>query len=200
MGDLVNRISAAALALGGPGLFLLAFLDSSFVPLPEANDLLLIYMVMQYKSWAIYYAVVSTLGSLTGCLVLYAIGRKGDQWVMRRLSAERVERTLATFQQYGVMAVLIPSLLPPPAPFKIFMLLAGLAGITPLRFTTAIIIGRGIRFFGLAWLAVTYGDRAIEFLHQHGTEVALWLVGLLAVGLGAYILYQRRRRQAAPIH
>jgi membrane protein DedA with SNARE-associated domain len=132
--------------------------------------------------------------------VLYYIGRKGDQWLARRVSAERIERTLKTFQRYGVMTVLIPSLLPPPAPFKIFVLLAGLAGISPGRFATAIGIGRGIRYFGEALLAVEYGDEAIEFLNENGTKVAVWLIAVLVVGLGAYILYKRWRRQSAPIH
>jgi membrane protein YqaA with SNARE-associated domain len=200
MEEFVARIRAFALALGGPGLFLIGFLDSSFISLPEVNDLLLIYMVTQHKSRALYYAAASTLGSVAGCLVLYYIGRKGDQWLARRVSAERIERTLKTFQRYGVMTVLIPSLLPPPAPFKIFVLLAGLAGISPGRFATAIGIGRGIRYFGEALLAVEYGDEAIEFLNENGTKVAVWLIAVLVVGLGAYILYKRWRRQSAPIH
>jgi membrane protein YqaA with SNARE-associated domain len=197
MHGFVDRIRLFALTLGGPGLFLIAFLDSSFISLPEVNDLLLIYMATQHKSRALYYAAASVLGSVSGCMVLYFIGRKGDRWLARKISAERVERSLKTFQRYGVMAVLIPSLLPPPAPFKIFVLLAGLAGITPLRFATAIAIGRGIRYFGLALLAVKYGDRAIEFVNENGTRVALWLVGILVVGLGGYIFYKRQRRRRA---
>src|SRR4249920_2724683 len=105
MGKFVDRIQALALALGGPGLFIIAFLDSSFLSLPEINDLLLIWMVTQHKTRMIYYASCATLGSVTGCLVLYYVGRKGDEWISRRVSPARRARALATFQRYGVMAV-----------------------------------------------------------------------------------------------
>src|SRR5262245_64951711 len=118
MGRFVDWIQGFALALGGPGLFLVAFLDSSFLSLPEINDLLLIWMVTQHKERMVFYATSATLGSIAGCLVLYYIGRKGDEWVTRRFHPERLERATATFQRYGLMAVLIPALLPPPAPFK----------------------------------------------------------------------------------
>src|SRR5262245_23700063 len=130
MGSFVGRIQAFALGLGAPGLFIVSFLDSSFLSLPEVNDLLLIWMVTQHKTLMALYVVSATAGSIAGCLALYAIGRKGGEAMMRqRFAAHRVDNALATFQRYGVLAVLIPSILPPPAPFKIFILLAGVAGI-----------------------------------------------------------------------
>lgn len=200
MGRFVDRIQAFALALGGPGLFIIGFLDSSFLSLPEINDLLLIWMVTQHKSLMAYYAACATAGSVAGCLVLYYVGRKGDQWISRRFNAARVERVLATFQRYGVMAVLIPSLLPPPAPFKIFVLLAGVAGISVGRFTAAIAIGRGIRYFGEGLLALRYGDQAIEFLHANGRTVSLALIALLALGLIFYLGFSRLRRSRTPVN
>ena len=100
---------------------------------------------------------------------------------------------MKAFQRYGLMAVLIPSLLPPPAPFKLFVLLAGVAGISVQSFVIAIVIGRGIRYFGEGLLAVWYGDRAIEYVTANGRPIALGLVALLAIGLAAYLL--RRRAQ-----
>src|SRR5688572_22188160 len=132
-------IQATALAFGAPGLFVVAFLDSSFLSLPEINDLLLIWMVTQHKSRIVLYASAATLGSIAGCLVLYYIGRKGgDALVRRRFNTARVDWALAIMQRHGVLAVLIPSLLPPPAPFKIFVLLAGVARISAARFAMAI--------------------------------------------------------------
>ncbi len=102
---------------------------------------------------------------------LYYIGRKGgDAFVRRRFSAGTRRPRDGTFQRYGVMAMLIPSLLPPPAPFKIFVLLAGVAGISATRFVTAIAIGRGIRYFGEGLLAVWYGDQAIAFIHENAAS------------------------------
>ena len=193
MRRLVAWIQSAALALGAPGLFLAAAADSSFISLPEIVDILLIWMVTQHKSRMLLYASSATLGSVVGCLLLYTVGRKGDQFIARRFSAKRVERTLGVFRRYGLMAVLIPSLLPPPMPFKIFVLLAGVAGISSGRFAMAIVIGRGVRYFGEGLLAVWYGDRALQFLGSNGRSISLVLVVLLAVGFAGYMLWNRTR-------
>ena len=198
MRSFATWIQTTALALGGPGLFVVAFLDSSFLSLPEINDLLLIFMVTQHKARMPYYAAVATLGSVVGCLVLYYIGRASEQWVAKRFSAERLERTMKAFQRYGVMAVLIPSLLPPPAPFKVFVLLAGVAGISVQSFVLAIALGRGIRYFAEGLLAVWYGDRAIEYIAANGRSIAMGLVTLLAIALAAYVL-RNRARQRKPL-
>src|SRR6476661_3154528 len=124
MGRFVGRVQVLALALGAPGLFLVAFLDSSVLSLPEIADLLVIWMVMQHKERLVLYALSATAGSLAGCLLLYYIGRKGgDALVRKRFHSATVDKTLASFQRYGIITVLIPSILPPPAPFKIFVLL-----------------------------------------------------------------------------
>lgn len=191
MGRLVEWAQAFALGLGGPGLFFIAFLDSSFLSLPEINDLLLVWMVTRHESRMLYYATCSTLGSIAGCLVLYYVGRKGDQWVARRFSQARIERAMRAFERYGVMAVLIPSLLPPPAPFKIFVLLAGLAGVRVPRFVAAIAIGRGLRYFTEGVLALWYGDRAMEFIRENGPSVALAVTAMVLAGFGVYLFSRR---------
>jgi membrane protein YqaA with SNARE-associated domain len=185
-------IQAFALNLGAPGLFFVAFLDSSFLSLPEINDILLIWMVTEHKARMPIYATASTLGSIAGCVVLYYIGRRGgDALVRRRFHAARVDRALGIIQRNGVLAVLIPSLLPPPAPFKIFVLLAGVAGIPVSRFAVAIGIGRGVRYFGEGLLAVRYGDQAITYLENNLRTVSLVVVGLIAAGIAAYIVWSK---------
>jgi|SRR5438874_13102520 len=192
MGRFVLRVEALALALGAPGLFLVAFLDSSLLSLPEIADLLVVWMVTRHKSRVVLYALSATAGSIAGCLVLYFIGKKGEHaLVRRRLSSASVERSLASFRRYGVMAVLIPSLLPPPAPFKIFVLVAGAADISVGRFTAAIAIGRGARYFIEGLLAVRYGDRAVAFMHDNAAAASLVAVGLLVAGLVAYIVWTK---------
>lgn len=194
MGRFVGRIQTLALAFGAPGLFVVALLDSSFLSLPEIADLLVIWMVVQHKERLILYAFSATVGSLAGCLALYYVGLKGgDALVRKRFHSDTVDRTLAAFRRHGVMAVLIPSLLPPPAPFKIFVLLAGIAEIKAAQFTLAIAIGRGVRYFVEGLLAVWYGDRAIAFIHDNGTTVSLVAMGLLVAGLGAYIVWGKAR-------
>ena len=195
MGRFVDWIRSVALALGAPGLFLVAFLDSSFLSLPEINDLLLIWMVTRHKGRIVLYAAGSMLGSIAGCFVLYYLGRKGgDALVRRRFGHERVERALAAVRRHGMMAVLIPSLLPPPAPFKIFVLLAGVAGINASRFALAIGIGRGIRYLGEGLLAVRYGDRATAYLENNLRNVSLAVLALLLLALAGSALWGRARR------
>ena len=189
-----GRIEALALALGAPGLFLVALLDSSILSLPEIADLLIVWMVVQNKERFALYALSATLGSIVGCLALYYIGLKGGEaLIRRRFRPASVDRTLAVFRRYGMLAVLIPSLLPPPAPFKIFVLLAGAAEIRVRQFVAAIAIGRGIRYFGEALLAVRYGDSAITFLRKNASTVSLGLAVLLACALLVYILWRRAR-------
>ena len=182
------------MALGAPGLFLVAFLDSSFLSLPEIADLLVVYMVMRHKSRLILYAASATLGSLAGCVILYIIAKKGGEaLIKRRVASESVDKTLETFRKYGVMAVLIPSLLPPPAPFKIFVLLAGAAGISLGRFSAAIAIGRGVRYFAIGVLAVRYGDQAIAYVHDHAASLSWGVAGGLAAALVAYLVWSKAR-------
>ena len=195
MARIADWAETLALSLGGPGLFFVAFLDSSFLSLPEINDLLVILMVIRHKERMAYYALMATLGSITGCFVLYYLGRKGgDALLRKRFQGPRAERALRLFGRYGVLAVVVPAILPPPAPFKIFVLLAGVAKMSPLQFAVAIGAGRGFRYFGEGYLAVRYGDRAIEFLRDNGQTVAL-AVAALALGGGlAYVIWRHRRR------
>jgi membrane protein YqaA with SNARE-associated domain len=193
MSKFVQRIQVLAMALGAPGIFLVAFLDSSILSLPEVADLLVIWMVTNNKSRVVLYVVSATVGSLLGCLLLYWIGRKGGaSFVHKRFGSTNVERTLNAFRRYGVMAVLIPSILPPPAPFKIFVLLAGIADISVARFSTAILIGRGLRYSVEGLLAIWYGERAMAFIRDNGTTVAIALVAVIAIGFVIYLLRSRR--------
>ena len=188
----MGKLRAIAIALGAPGLFLIAFLDASFLSLPEIADLLVIFMVTRHKSRMVLYVICATLGSLGGCLVMYYIGRKGgDALLRKRFKSGIVDRTLATFQRYGIMAVLIPSILPPPAPFKIFVLIAGVAGIEVTRFSAAIVVGRGLRYLALGVLALEYGDRAMAYLAEHGGRVSLVVVGVLVAAFAAYLVWSR---------
>ncbi len=192
MGSFVHKIRAFAFALGAPGLFIVAFLDSSLLSLPEIADLMVMWMVTRHKSLVLLYVLSATAGSVAGCLVLYFLGKWGGEALLhKRFGSASVERTLNTFRRYGVMAVLIPSLLPPPAPFKIFVLLAGFAEITTARFTLAVTIGRGARYLIEGLLAVRYGDRAVRFVHENAITVSLAAVGLLFAGLVLYVVWSK---------
>jgi membrane protein YqaA with SNARE-associated domain len=195
MGRFVDRLRVLALAWGAPGLFVIAFLDSSFLPLPGITDLLLIVMVTRHPGGVLLFTLGAVTGSVAGCLLMHAIGKKGgDALIRTRFSGPRVERAMDALQRYGVMSVLIPSLLPPPAPFKIFVLLAGAVGISAVKLASAIVIGRGIRYLALGWLAVRYGSRASTYVAEHGTAASVTLAGVLGAGLATYLVWTKARK------
>jgi membrane protein YqaA with SNARE-associated domain len=198
MKQIVSSLQSFAMAIGGPGLFVIALLDSSFLSFPEINDILIVYMVTQHPHRLIYYASMSTLGSIAGCGMLYYVARRGGrEFMLKRFSAQRLERGLEIFRRYGLMAVFIPSLLPPPAPFKIFVLLAGLAAVKPRSFIAAIAIGRGLRYFGEGLLAVYYGEAAMAYVRENSVTVSLWAAGIVTVLAVGYVLWNRRGKSAA---
>jgi len=195
MKGFVNWMQGVAVALGGPGLFIIGFLDSSFLSFPMINDLMVIGMVTRHKSLLIYYALMATAGSVTGCVALYYVAKKGGEaFLLKRFKAGHVEAATKLLQKYGLLVVVVPALLPPPCPFKIFVLLAGVVGLPVWQFASGIFIARFIRYGGEGLLAVYYGDAAGEFLNAHAKEAGLWLAGLaLAAGL-AWIAWQKRKR------
>jgi membrane protein YqaA with SNARE-associated domain len=197
MKRLLDWVQGFAQALGGPGLFLIAFLDSSILSFPEVNDLLIIYLTVQHPHRMVYYALLSTLGSIAGCLTLFLLARKGGETFLRkRMQARHVDRAMRVVRKYGLLSVLVPSLLPPPAPFKIFVFAAGVARIRTFDFVVAVGIGRGIRYFGQGLLALWYGERAAAFLRANATRVALGVaLVVLVLGVG-WVVWQRRQASA----
>jgi membrane protein YqaA with SNARE-associated domain len=185
----------AAVTMGGPGLFFIALLDSSFLSFPEVVDLLLMGLVTHHKERMVFYALMPTLGSIVGCFMLYALGRKGGEAFLRKRFHERhVDRALAIFQRYGLLAVAVPSILPPPFPFKPFVLAAGVAEVRPLDFLLAVALGRGVRYFGEALLALWYGDRAVAFLRDNAKGVGLTAAVLVLAAALAWTIWHRTTR------
>jgi membrane protein YqaA with SNARE-associated domain len=181
--------------LGSPGLFLLAFLDSSFLSFPEVVDVLMIGLVARYPERLLWYAALPTIGSVAGCYALYAFARRGGEaFVRRRLHERHVDRAFAVFRKYGMLAVAVPSILPPPVPFKIFVLAAGAAQMRRRDFLIAVAVGRGTRFFGEALLAAWYGPAALArievFVRDH--RLAVILGGLVVMAAGGYWLWRIR--------
>ena len=199
MKPLINWLYGVALAIGGPWLLLIAFLDSSFVSLPQINDILVVLMVTEHKARMPYYAAMATLGSIAGCYAIYYLADKGGEaFLRRRLRAGHTERALALYRRHGVLALMVPALLPPPAPFKLFVLLAGFAGVRPLKFVLAVGIARGLRYLALGALAVWYGDFALELMRTRGREVALSLSAFLVAAAVAWWWFAGRADPAGP--
>jgi membrane protein YqaA with SNARE-associated domain len=191
----IKWVYGLALSLGGPGLFAVAFLDSSFISLPQINDLLVVLMVVRNKTLMPYYAAMATAGSVAGCYVLYLIAeRGGEAFLAKRLKAGHTERALALYRRRGVLALMVPAIQPPPAPFKLFVLMAGVAEVRPLQFVLSIAAARGLRYLVLGALAVRYVDAALELMRTRGRDVAIWVAVVIVAAAFGWWLFRRLTR------
>lgn len=194
LSSVISAIQEWATQFGGIGLFVVAALDSSFLSFPQVNDLLIIYLSTRTPALMPYYAGMTTLGSVLGCFVLYGFARRGGEMFLRkRFSGARVERGLALYQRHGLLAVIVPSLLPPPTPFKLFVLLAGAAKVSPWKFGAAVAIGRGIRYFGQGYLAVLYGEAAAEWMRDNGALAGIIFAAAAVVGALVFYFVKKRK-------
>ncbi len=187
-------LQAIVASAGGLGLFLVAFLDSSVLTFPVINDLLLIDLSIRNPARMPYYAAMATLGSVGGCLLLYYLARKGGEAMFRKHAGPRAQQIQAWIKRNGFVSILVTALLPPPNPFKVFVIAAGALEMPVRTFVIGLLAARGLRFFGEGILAVKYGDQAGPFLATHKLEVA----GVtLAVVIGLY-LFSRLVFRAPP--
>ncbi len=195
---LVEFVQPIAASLGGPGLFLIALLDSSFLTFPEVPDFLLVWLVVRHRAGWPYYASMATAGSAIGCYAIYTVAKKGGEALLhRRFHARTTERAMRAIRRHGVLAVIVPALLPPPLPFKIFVVLAGVSSIPTGSFMAAVIAGRGFRYLAEALLAYWYGEAAMAYINENMGPLSVWLAGAVAV-LGALFIIWQRRTRATP--
>jgi membrane protein YqaA with SNARE-associated domain len=184
-------LQAAVAASGGWGLFLLAFLDSTFLPFPTVNDLLLIDLCFASPLRMPYYAAMATLGSLVGSLLLYFMAKKGGEAAFHAKAGKRAASIRHWVERNGFISLVIAALMPPPMPFKFFVLAAGAVGMPLGQFVLALALARGARFYGEGYLAVRYGGQAERFLMQHKTGfVVSTLVSVLVLYLFVRLLFR----------
>lgn len=197
-----GSLSAFIESLGGLGVMVLAVGDSSFLSLPEGNDLLIV-ILSAGKPWSnmAYFVGMTIMGSVLGCLLLYTVGRKGGNPMLRRRFSERsIARAEMLFRRYGMLTVVIPSILPPPMPFKIFVLSAGVFRLKTPEFVAAVVIGRTIRYSMWGILAVVYGNSVKMYMEQNLDIVGMVLFGgfaLVALVAGIYCWRRMRGRRSA---
>ena len=186
-----QKIVAFAGGLGAPGLFLISFLDSSVLTFPVINDLLVIELSIQRPARMALYASMAMLGSLLGCVLLFFLARKGGEAFFHRKVGKRAHVIRRWVERNGFGGMLIAALLPPPTPFKFFVLAAGVFEVPLLSFASAIALARGFRYFGIGYLAVRYGSEALPFLGRHKWAVVVAAALLVAVSYGASRLLLR---------
>ena len=182
---------------GGLGLFLVAFLDSSILSFPVVTDLLVVDLTIRNPVRIAFYAAMATAGSLAGCIWLYLLARKGGDAYFHRSAGRRAESIRRWVRDHAFWSVFIPAVLPPPMPFKIFVIGEGVLQV-PLRiFVLALIAGRGLRYFGEGFLAIRYGRQVLTILTAHRILFVVATVTTCGVLLILGALLKRKRSLGA---
>jgi len=174
-------------ALGGVGVLLSAFIDSSFVPLPLVTDLLLMELSSRHPLRMPYYAAMAAIGSLAGCIWIYWLARKGGQAYYRKTQGHPPGRIRKYIQDYPMASVFLPAVAPFPVPFKPFVIAQGVFQVPFATFVIGTLLGRGSLFFIEAFLGARYGTAAKQFLLDQK-----WASLALAAGLVLVFFLVRR--------
>ncbi len=184
------KLAAALVAYGPWGVFLLSVIDSVGVPLPAAMDALLLGVAAasaktsQWHAWLA--ALMATLGSLAGNIVLFQAARRGRRLLSKSEPPPGKRRRFEEwFDRYGLMTVFIPGVTPViPLPMKVFVISAGALHTPFVKFLAAVLLARVIRYFGLAYLGLQLGADAQGFLARNGWALA---GAALAMALALYL-------------
>ncbi len=178
--------------LGAWGVFAIAGLDAAALGLPL--DVVVAGYVYQDPSRFLLYVFMASAGSALGSIVLYVIGYEGGEALLRkRISPERFDKLHRTFDKHPFWSLMFPAMLPPPTPFKLFVLAAAVSEMQFSHFLLAIFSGRFVRFLLLAFLTLKFGP---EFVHVSGRlfrQHFHWVLAAVAVGLAVWLVVRRIR-------
>jgi membrane protein YqaA with SNARE-associated domain len=177
--------------LGAWGVFAIAGLDGSLLGMPV--DAVVAAYVYQKPSFFLIYVVMAAAGSALGSIVIYLIGYKGGEELLRkRIPAERFEKIHGAFEKHPFWALMFPAMLPPPTPFKLFVLAASVSEMQFSHFLLAIFAGRFLRFLLLAVLTIKFGP---DIVHITGSVFKThWQIVLGIAAAGLLIWWLRRRK------
>jgi membrane protein YqaA with SNARE-associated domain len=191
----LTKLSHYLISLGPFGLLAIAFLDSVLVPMPGGVDAVLLLLAASRPSWMLIYVASATIGSTIGCVVLYHISLKAGRRALARFSESKQKRVKELIDRYDVLSVLVASILPPPFPFKLFVVSAGVFRLNLLRFTIAIAAGRTFRYLLEGYLAARYGEHAKELLGRYYPAIGIGLALLIIL---AFVGKNLMKRGGAP--
>jgi membrane protein YqaA with SNARE-associated domain len=167
--------------LGGGGIFTVAFFDSSVLSFPFVTDALVIESSIQRPARMPYYCAMAAVGSLAGCAWLYLLAKKGGEAYFHRHAGKGAGRIRGWVQRNAFVSTFVPAILPPPFPFKVFVLADGVFQIPLRTFVIALLVGRGLRYFVEGILAVRYGSGILKFAMSHETMLAGSVLVTLAI-------------------
>jgi len=184
--------------LGSWAVFAIAAIDSAFFGLPL--DPVVASYVYQDRSHFLLYTLMASAGSAVGCIILYVIGYKGGEVMLeKRMPSAKFSRIRSSFDRHEFWALMLPAMLPPPFPFKLFVLAASAFEMNFWHFLLAIFAGRFVRFLILSILVLKFGPQVVAVMSTLVTKhwLALFLVVAATAGIGGWIWY-RTRRSSAP--
>ena len=187
--------------LGGAGLILLGLADNSVVPLPGSIDALTIILAASKREWWWVYAISATIGAVIGGFLTFRLSRRGEEVLEdkeQKIPKDKLKKIQQIFEKWGFGSVMIPAILPPPVPIVPFLVTAGAMKYPTHKFIASLSLGRGIRYFIVAWLGKRYGEHIISFFSQYYRPILIILISLaLAGALVVLVLYLRRRKRGA---
>jgi membrane protein YqaA with SNARE-associated domain len=197
IGHILARYTAWILHLLAPlgiwGVFAIAFADSALLGMPV--DAIIAFYVYQDHRRLLFYVLMASAGSALGSIPLYVIGYLGGEKVLRkRISEERFLQIHRSFERHEFWALMFPGMLPPPMPFKIFVLGAAVFEMRFRDFLAAIFAGRFVRFLTLALLTLWFGPQIVELIGAVFRRHLYWVLGVVVLGVLGWLLLRRRRR------
>ena len=195
---------AALKPLGVWGIGALAVIDSAAIPVP-IDALLIDYVANDHKRFLLY-CFMAALGSAVGSLLPYYLGRAGGElFLLKRINRQRYEQMRDRFEKQEFLAIMIPAMMPPPMPVKLFEFAAGVFEMKSLWFLSAILVGKFLRFLVWAIITITYGPAILgtigRTIHDH-RNLVLGLTGIVLILLLVYVVrkvFDRRRGTRLPV-
>jgi membrane protein YqaA with SNARE-associated domain len=198
---LAGGVWATLSRLGPVGEILLGLADASVIPTPGSLDILLILLVAGSPQYWWIYVIAATIGSALGAYITFHIGQKGGkEGLEKRIPKKQLAKVYGWSKKYGVGAVAVPALLPPPFPLSPFLLAAGALQVPKKKFFAAYSAGRTVRYGIVAWLGHLYGKHLIHVLRYYSKPMIYVLIALAVLGgLAATAYFLRRKHQGLPV-
>jgi len=196
--NISEQVKVLPVYFAAPIMVFIGALDSSLLSLPEVNDYITAYRVAHNPSEVYYFPLFPAIGSVIGCLVLYRIARRGEQFVTKRFHPKHLDRVKEIYRKWGIFALVIPALLPPPMPFKIFVVAAGALNYPAARFATVIMIARLARYYFWGWVAFFFREEVLKilgWLESHILEILGVIIALFVLSfVGRWVFARLRNR------
>jgi membrane protein YqaA with SNARE-associated domain len=189
-------ILPAIIKMGFWGAGAVAVLDASSIPVPM-DAIMALYAWKDHSYWWAY-VLMASAGSAIGGLVPYGIGRAGGElFLLKRINRERFEQLRTKFEKQSLLAMAVPSMLPPPTPWKAFAFAAGVFEMRVAHYLLAVFAGRIVRWGVLSLLVLKFGPQVVDIVAHHARTALIALVVLVLVGVLGWWMKRKRVTAAA---